>query len=388
MKHGNLAFFFALSIVMLCSGGLCAAVQAQDPAGPEMRVLAVETFLADIAQNVAGDRFRVAALLPVGADPHSFQATPADVGKVTNCNVLIVHGAGIEEFLKEVLDNAGGARRVIEASTGLKPRTTKEGEAVEAHGEHVEQEANHKHEHGPKAKKDHKHEHGEKHGAPHSRNEGHTQGEGHHGDHHHHDADPHFWLSPINVITYVTNIRDGLSRADPSGATAFTANADAYIAQLKELDRWIAEQVKQIPENKRILVTNHESLGYFADRYGFQIAGSILPSVSTGASPSAREMAMIKRRVSESNSSQATRDAHQDIGSLPSAALQSVWHGVCFTHPLYTRPRRRVLISVHAIPSKKGIQESVRKLRIPAFVGMTNGVFGHPVVWRCARERL
>jgi len=101
----------------------------------------------------------------------------------------------------------------------------------------------------------------------------------------------------VNVITYVTNIRDGLSQADPAGATAFAANADAYVAQLKELDQWIAEQVKQIPEKKRILVTNHESFGYFADRYGFEIAGSILPSVSTGASPSARELAELTRKM-------------------------------------------------------------------------------------------
>jgi len=287
MKQHALAFVAAFSILGLCSGVPCTAVQAQGPAGPEMRVLAVETFLADIAQNVAGDRFKVPALLPVGADPHGFQPTPADVAKVANCNVLIVHGAGIEEFLDEVLHNAGGSRRVIEASAGLKARTPEEGEVAEAHGGQDEREADHGHEHGPDAKSDHKHEHGGKHADPHAHDEG----------HHHHDADPHFWLSPVNVITYVTNIRDGLSQADPAGATAFAANADAYVAQLKELDQWIAEQVKQIPEKKRILVTNHESFGYFADRYGFEIAGSILPSVSTGASPSARELAELTRKM-------------------------------------------------------------------------------------------
>ncbi len=106
MKQHALAFVAAFSILGLCSGVPCTAVLAQGPAGPEMRVLAVETFLADIAQNVAGGRFKVPALLPIGADPHGFQPTPADVAKVANCNVLIVHGAGIEEFLDEVLHNA------------------------------------------------------------------------------------------------------------------------------------------------------------------------------------------------------------------------------------------------------------------------------------------
>jgi ABC-type Zn uptake system ZnuABC Zn-binding protein ZnuA len=260
-------------------------------------VLAVETFLADIAQNVAGDRFKVAALLPVGADPHSFQPTPADVAKVANCNVLIVHGAGIEEFLDEVLHNAGGARRVIEASAGLKARTPQEGESVENHGKHDEHESSHEHEQGHSAESDPKHEHGGRHRNSHAHDEGRHHGEHQHGGHHHHDIDPHFWLSPVNVITYVTNIRDGLSQADPAGATAFAANADGYIAQLKELDRWIVDQVSRIPEKRRILVTNHESFGYFADRYGFRIAGSIVPSVSTGASPSAGELAQLSRKM-------------------------------------------------------------------------------------------
>jgi len=97
----------------------------------------------------------------------------------------------------------------------------------------------------------------------------------------------------------VENIRDGLSQVDPIGAMAYAANAEAYIAQLRELDAWIAGQVKQVPENRRLLVTNHESLGYFADRYGLRIIGTIVPSVSTGASPSAQQLARLVDRIKE-----------------------------------------------------------------------------------------
>jgi len=107
MKQHALVFVAAFSILGLCSGVPCTAVLAQGPAGPEMRVLAVETFLADIAQNVAGDRFKVPALLPIGADPHGFQPTPADVAKVANCNVLIVHGPDPHP----VRERAGGELR-------------------------------------------------------------------------------------------------------------------------------------------------------------------------------------------------------------------------------------------------------------------------------------
>jgi ABC-type Zn uptake system ZnuABC Zn-binding protein ZnuA len=93
------------------------------------------------------------------------------------------------------------------------------------------------------------------------------------------------------VIKYVENIRDGLSAADPAGTATYQANAAAYIAQLKELDRWIADRVAEVPEANRLLVTNHESFGYFADRYGFQIIGTVVPSVSSGSSPSAQQLA-------------------------------------------------------------------------------------------------
>lgn len=210
------------------------------------RVLAVETFLADIAQNVAGERLMVEALIPAGMDPHSFEPTPQDAAKVAEAEVLIINGAGLETFLGPLLENAASDTQVIEASAGLTPRMPLE---VEEHG------------------------------------------------HHHDEGDPHFWLNPNNVIRYVENIRDGLSRADPEGTAVYAANAESYIAQLRELDAWIVTQVAQIPPERRLLVTNHESLGYFADRYGFRVVGAIVPSVSTGASPSAGELAQLIRDI-------------------------------------------------------------------------------------------
>jgi ABC-type Zn uptake system ZnuABC Zn-binding protein ZnuA len=104
-------------------------------------------------------------------------------------------------------------------------------------------------------------------------------------------GDPHFWLDPISVIHYVENIRDGLSAIDPEGKEIYAKNADVYIVKLNELDGSLREQAQTIPSEKRLIVTNHESFGYFADRYGFTIIGTIIPSVSTGASPSAQQLA-------------------------------------------------------------------------------------------------
>ena len=87
------------------------------------------------------------------------------------------------------------------------------------------------------------------------------------------------------MIIYVENIREGLTHFDPDGAAIYQSNADAYVSQLEALDAWINEHVSQIPPERRLLVTNHEALGYFAERYGFTVIGAVLPSVSSDASP-------------------------------------------------------------------------------------------------------
>ncbi len=227
----------------------CAPTSAPSSSGkPTLNVLATETFLADIAQNVAGTRVKVAALIPTGVDPHSFEPTPADIKKVADSQVLIVNGAGVEAFMARLLENAGGKRLVIEVSKGLVSRNPSPGEPTDADN----------------------------------------------------PVDPHFWLDPNNVVKYVENIRDGLSQVDPDGATTYAANATAYIAQLKDLDQWIVAQVQPVPPARRLLVTNHEEFGYFADRYGFKIIGAIIPSFSTDASPSAQQLAQLIDHVKAS----------------------------------------------------------------------------------------
>ncbi|MGB8252039.1 MAG: zinc ABC transporter substrate-binding protein [Anaerolineaceae bacterium] len=210
------------------------------------RVLVVESFLADISRNVAGNRLTVESLIPNGMDPHTFEPTPRDVVKIANSQVLIVNGAGLESWLSRTLANSGRPILVIEASSGLTPRKPAAGELVDE------------------------------------------------------PTDPHFWLDPLSVIKYGENIREGLCQVDPDGCDIYRQNAEGYISELEQLDRWIKNQVTLIPPEGRLLITNHESFGYYADRYGFQIVGTIIPSVSTEAIPTALQLSGLIQKIKSS----------------------------------------------------------------------------------------
>lgn len=217
------------------------------------KILAVETFLADIAQNVAGDRLKVESLIPLNMDPHAFIIQPSDMITIANTNVLIINGGGLESWLEKTLQNAGGTHQVIDASQGLTSRIPQPSESDLSQAQ----------------------------------------------EHSTSEIDPHFWLDPVQVIQYVENIRDGLIQADPGGKDLYTSNADQYIQQLKDLDQWIKDQVSLLPPEKRILVTNHESFGYFADRYGFQVVGTIVPSANSDSAPSAQQLAHLVDQIKQ-----------------------------------------------------------------------------------------
>lgn len=245
---------FVIVLILLVVLSSCTQLTTVQPLKTsKLVVLTTTTFLADIARNVTGDRVSVDSLLPFGTDPHSYEPIPADAVKISKSTVLIFNGLGYEQFLAPLLQSAGGQRLIITASDGLEPRQIQE--------------------------------------------EGKTI------------TDPHMWLDPNRVIQYVENIRDGLSQADPGGAAVYKSNADAYIAKLKDLDSWIKEQVSQIPSGQKLLVTNHGSLGYFSERYGFTIVGEVLQSVSSVASPSAQQMAVLIDQIKKSHAPAVFLDA-------------------------------------------------------------------------------
>jgi ABC-type Zn uptake system ZnuABC Zn-binding protein ZnuA len=110
------------------------------------------------------------------------------------------------------------------------------------------------------------------------------------GEHGHSGADPHVWFSVHNVEQWAENVEQVLSDLDPANATTFEANAAAYVAALEELEAYAEAELANIPSEKRFLVTNHDSLGYFAEEYGFTLLGTVIPSMSTLSEPSASDL--------------------------------------------------------------------------------------------------
>jgi len=187
----------------------CGSGDGDAQSGSEARptVVATTTQVADLTRQVTGDRAEVRQILPVNADPHDYEPRPSDVKAVSAAAVILRSGGDLDQWLDDVLPNAGADTKAL---TLIDTVRTSEGEG---------------------------------------------------------ETDPHWWQDPRNAITAVGEIRDALISADPDGRDTYTPNADAYLAQLRTLDQAIKMCIDKIPASERKLVTDHDALGYYADRY-------------------------------------------------------------------------------------------------------------------------
>ena len=341
-----------LAALVACSGdddappaaspaqGTPAAAQADPEPPAPIQVVVTTNIVADWVANVGGEHVEVFSLVPVGVDPHGFQPGAQDVAKVADADLVLSVGLGLEEsWLRELLDNAvqdpdaivelgeviepiefaaSHAEEVelleeishvvheveegeIDAATGLEEigellDAAEAAEAAEEGDDHAGEEELHEMVreiiHEVEAGTMDAEEAIEE--IEHLAEEGEEGHEGHgHGIH-----DPHFWFDPLRVQRAVSDIAARLAALDPGRADAYRANADAYNAQLDELHAWTEEQVGAIPVERRLLVTSHDSLGYFAERYGFEVVGVIL-SITTEVEPSAAALTELADEIRE-----------------------------------------------------------------------------------------
>lgn len=253
MNHHR--FYFIISMLVLAALTGCARGDNANPSG-KLNVVATSPLIGDVVQQIGGDHVNLSVLIPIGSDPHNYQPVAQDITAVANADVVFVNGLDFEGFLDDLIANAGSAARIVVVSDGITP--------LEMDAAAAEQESAAIHEDE---------------------------------DHEHDGLDPHVWFDPDNVVIWSQNIAQALADLDAAHAGNYAAQAAAYQTQLRELDEWIQAELSQIPPARRILVTDHDALGYFARKYGFELVGAVIPAFSTAAAPSAREMAQLQQAI-------------------------------------------------------------------------------------------
>jgi ABC-type Zn uptake system ZnuABC Zn-binding protein ZnuA len=246
-----LAALMLLSLVAGCTSP-SASKRATNQAG-KLKVVATTTMIGDVVRNVGGDVIALTVLLPLGSDPHTFQPTPQDVAHLADADIIFLNGIGLEANLQQVLGNVGNQATQVVVSDGITPLkgTAEEAAAQSASAGKLED-------------------------------------------------DPHVWMDPNQVIVWVKNIERALSKRDPANAALYQRNATQYQQALVELDRWVSTQTSGLPRGNRKLVSDHQELGYFANRYGFEQVGTVISSISTSAEPSAQQLAQLENAIRSS----------------------------------------------------------------------------------------
>lgn len=307
----------------------------------KLHVIASHSILADVVHNIAGDRIELETLIPVGADPHSFHPSPRDLTPLADADLVFVNGGGFEEGLLEVIEAAAEDVPIVEISAcveiiaiGASGHMHEDDDHADEHedddhaDEHEDEDGHEDDDHADEHEDEDGHEDDEhedehqrgdieidcdthdavfvqiigdpsahQHGPVMGRLEDIDCGAGHDHEAQAHEAgacDPHVWMDPHNVIYWSLLIRDVLSELDPDHADGYAAATADYIWELIALEaEYILPLLEELPVDQRILITSHDSLGYLATTFDFEIISTVIPGGGTLAEPSARDVAAL-----------------------------------------------------------------------------------------------
>jgi ABC-type Zn uptake system ZnuABC Zn-binding protein ZnuA len=204
-----------------------------------LQVVATTTPVQDFVRVIGGDKVALTGILKPNVDAHEFEPSPADLDAIARADVVVANGVGLEKWLDDTIKSAGFSGPVVDASEGVPLR---QGVGAAA-------------------------------GEP----------------------DPHLWHNPRNAKVMVGNIAEALAAADPADAATYRANLAAYTSQLDTLDADIARRIDGLANRK--LVTNHDAFGYYVDRYGLELVGSVIPSFDTAAELSGADLRQLVAKV-------------------------------------------------------------------------------------------
>ena len=273
---GRLMVGLAVSWLLLgaCGAGEGGSGAGEDAGGP-VRVVVTFSVLGHVVERVAGEDAEVRTLVGPNGDTHAYTPSPADQVAIAQADVVFENGLGYEVWLDRLLESSGSAARRVVVTDGLEILMVESGA-----------------------------------------------------------ADPHVWLDVQKVIGIVETVRAELSKIAPSRAAEFERRATRLTLELEELDEWIFGQVETIPVERRKLVTGHESFGHFARRYGLEIVGAVIPSVTDDiVAPTAAGMAALVDLIREEG---VTAVFAENVSSSRLAEQVAREAGVRLVEGLYT----------------------------------------------------
>jgi zinc/manganese transport system substrate-binding protein len=216
----------------------------------DLRIVVTTSTLGDLVSSVVGSDATVEILMPIGADPHSFSPSSRQVAALSDADLVVTNGLGLEENFSDVLEGViGDGGSVLDLGSMLDPIPF--GVDDEDHEEEDDD----------------------------------------------HTLDPHIWMDPLRMADAALFVAEALSEIDDG--VDWTANAVSYSADLNELHTEIEGMLSPIDDSERYLVTNHDALGYFAARYGFEVIGTVIPGGSTLGDPSSEDLASLVATMRE-----------------------------------------------------------------------------------------
>ncbi|HEX5826688.1 MAG TPA: metal ABC transporter substrate-binding protein [Candidatus Limnocylindrales bacterium] len=237
-------------VVTACGESGAGSGASASPGNPDaVKVVTTTTIFADMVREIGGDRVSVESLVPKGGEVHTFDPTPSDVRRVTEAQLVLLNGLGLDEWLADLVADAGTSAPVVRIAEDLDGVTLLEGEAHE--GEEAE------------------------------------------------EVNPHVWMNVAYASLYAQRIADELARVDPAGAQAYEDGLAAYQAELAELDEYARTQLGSVPEANRTVVSFHDAFPYFAAAYGLTIDGTVVDA--PGQDPSAGEVADLVNAIRANN---------------------------------------------------------------------------------------
>ena len=230
----------ALAGLALLAGGCGSAGGGTE----KLDVVVTTTQLGDFVREVGGEAVAVDQILQPNTDPHDYEPRPSDVEGAAGAEVVFASGDDLDDWIDQIVSDSGSDAEVVDLGSGVPVRLPGESSGEEAS-----------------------------------------------------TYDPHWWHDPRNAEAAVRGIERTLAAADPAHRTVYARNAAAYLEKLRGLDRGIAKCMGSVPVVQRKLVTDHDAFGYFAQRYGIEVVGAVIPSQTTQAQPSAQDLSELAQTI-------------------------------------------------------------------------------------------